>query len=64
MITYESICEKLGFDPIEWSINKNRETDIIDDSTWINDKLKTLNMEEILFLMEYCEKHEPMPYCL
>ncbi|NLY08540.1 MAG: hypothetical protein GXZ11_01355 [Tissierellia bacterium] len=64
MITYEGVCEKLGFDPLEYAEEEYRKykknPDVIDDSTWLLDKLFLLTDEEGEFLLEYVKDKEPL----
>lgn len=51
MITYESICEKLGFDFTKWKSNAVDE----DDSK--ESPFAILTMDELEFAVEYLKKH-------
>ena len=53
-ITYESICQKLGFDPVKGEYPQNNEKKdswLIDDS--VENPYSVLTQEESDFLMEF-----------
>lgn len=51
-ITYESICQKLGFDPM---VDKQKYDSAEDDSK--PSRFSVLSLEEHLFLMDYINSH-------
>ncbi len=56
MITYNQICEKLGFDPIN-STEYNGVEFATEDDNYSN-PLEILSIEEIEFLTEYAKQNK------
>lgn len=56
-LTYESICIKLGFDPLNY---KPKVSDFEDDSR--NSPFSILSVEESLFLNDYLMKNKRRYY--
>lgn len=56
MITYNQICEKLGFDPIN-STEYNGVESATEDDNYSN-PLEILSIEEIEFLTEYAKQNK------
>lgn len=54
MITYDSICKKLGFDPMT-SEEYNNEQFLIEDDNDYTNPLDILSREELDFLVEYAK---------
>ena len=55
MITYNQICEKLGFDPINSAKYNSAEFSIEDDN--YSNPLEILTVEELEFLTEYAKRN-------
>ena len=58
-ITYESICQKLGFDPVKGEYpqkNEKKDSWLIDDSK--KSPYASLSLDELDFLTEYYQKHK------
>ncbi len=55
MITYDAVCKKLGFDPIN-SDKYNKLQFHTEDDNYTN-PLDVLTMEELDFLVEYVKKN-------
>lgn len=53
-MTYESICKKIGFDPIKNGYERKRSEEI--DDTVVS-PFSALSIEEIDFLYAYLKKH-------
>lgn len=51
MITYESICEKLGFDFTKW------KSDAVDEDDSKRSPFAILTTEELEFAIDYLKKH-------
>ena len=56
MITYNQICEKLGFDPINYT-EYNGAVFATDDDNYSN-PLEIFSIEEIEFLTEYAKQNK------
>ena len=56
MITYNQICEKLGFDPINSTEYNGAEFATEDDN--YSNLLEILSIEEIEFLTEYAKQNK------
>ena len=54
MLTYDAICEKLGFDPITSEEYNNQHFENEDDPNYTN-PLEILSNEELDFLVEYAK---------
>ena len=58
-ITYKSICEKLGFDPLNWQPTMPKNEWLIDDSikSPFDDVVNILTEEESEFLAKLLERN-------
>ncbi len=56
MVTYNQICEKLGFDPMNSAKYNSAEFSIEDDN--YSNPLEVLTVEELEFLTEYAKRNK------